>query len=47
MFRTRYGEPHFVRVHNDLPTSNLGFGINQISTHMHNLHTHRRATAIR
>jgi len=33
------GEPHFVRVHNDLPTSNLGFGINQISTHMHNLHT--------
>jgi FtsP/CotA-like multicopper oxidase with cupredoxin domain len=39
MFRTRYGEPHFVRIHNDLPAQNLGFGINQISTHMHNLHT--------
>lgn len=39
MYRTRYGEPHFVRIHNDLPAQNLGFGINQISTHMHNLHT--------
>ena len=39
MFRTRYGEPHFTRIHNDLPASNLGFGINQITTHMHNLHT--------
>jgi FtsP/CotA-like multicopper oxidase with cupredoxin domain len=39
MFRTRYGEPHFTRIHNDLPAQNLGFGINQISTHMHNLHT--------
>jgi FtsP/CotA-like multicopper oxidase with cupredoxin domain len=39
MFRTRYGEPHFVRIHNDLPAQNLGFGINQITTHMHNLHT--------
>ena len=39
MFRTRYGEPHFTRIHNDLPKKNLGFGINQISTHMHNLHT--------
>ncbi|NOU01585.1 MAG: multicopper oxidase domain-containing protein [Gallionella sp.] len=39
MFRTRYGEPHFTRIHNDLPQKNLGFGINQISTHMHNLHT--------
>ncbi|MBS1159169.1 MAG: bilirubin oxidase [Proteobacteria bacterium] len=39
MFRTRYGEPHFVRIHNDLPAQNLGFGINQISTHMHNLHS--------
>jgi FtsP/CotA-like multicopper oxidase with cupredoxin domain len=39
MFRTRYGEPHFTRIHNDLPQRNLGFGINQISTHMHNLHT--------
>ena len=39
MFRTRYGEPHFNRIHNHLPTQNLGFGINQTSTHMHNLHT--------
>jgi FtsP/CotA-like multicopper oxidase with cupredoxin domain len=39
MFRTRYGEPHFVRIHNDLPARNLGFGINQITTHMHNLHS--------
>jgi FtsP/CotA-like multicopper oxidase with cupredoxin domain len=39
MFRTRYGEPHFTRIHNDLPAQNLGFGINHITTHMHNLHT--------
>jgi FtsP/CotA-like multicopper oxidase with cupredoxin domain len=39
MFRTRYGESHFTRIHNDLPAQNLGFGINQTSTHMHNLHT--------
>lgn len=39
MFRVRYGEPHFVRVHNDLPTTNLGFGINYTSTHLHNMHT--------
>lgn len=40
MFRTRYGEPHFTRIHNDLPPKqNLGFGISQITTHMHNLHT--------
>jgi len=39
MFRTRYGESHFTRIHNDLPAKNLGFGINQITTHMHNLHT--------
>jgi FtsP/CotA-like multicopper oxidase with cupredoxin domain len=39
MFRTRYGESHFTRIHNHLPEQNLGFGINQITTHMHNLHT--------
>lgn len=39
MFRTRYGEPHFVRIHNDLPATNLGFGINQTTTHLHNMHT--------
>lgn len=45
-FRTRYGESHFVRIHNDLPNGNgvdnvspLGFGTPVISTHMHNLHT--------
>lgn len=39
MFRIRYGEPHFVRIHNDLPTTNLGFGINQTTTHLHNMHS--------
>jgi FtsP/CotA-like multicopper oxidase with cupredoxin domain len=39
MFRTRYGTPHFVRIHNDLPSHNPGFGINQITTHLHNMHT--------
>lgn len=39
MFRTRYGRSHFVRIHNDLPERNLGFGINQITTHLHNHHT--------
>jgi FtsP/CotA-like multicopper oxidase with cupredoxin domain len=38
-FRTRYGEPHLTRIHNDLPVQNLGFGINQITTHMHNHHS--------
>lgn len=39
MFRTRYGQSHFLRIHNDLPATNLGFGINQTTTHLHNLHT--------
>ncbi|MBS1159171.1 MAG: uncharacterized protein H6R15_1590 [Proteobacteria bacterium] len=39
MLRTHYGVAHFLRVHNDLPARNLGFGINQISTHLHNAHT--------
>jgi FtsP/CotA-like multicopper oxidase with cupredoxin domain len=34
-----YGEPIVVRVHNDLPENNHGFGINQTSTHLHNGHT--------
>ena len=38
-FRTRYGISHFVRIHNDLPARNLGYGINQTSTHLHNMHT--------
>jgi FtsP/CotA-like multicopper oxidase with cupredoxin domain len=28
-----------VRFHNDLPQGHVGFGVPQISTHMHNLHT--------
>lgn len=41
MFRTRYGEPILVRIHNDLPPgpSALGFGTPQITTHLHNLHS--------
>lgn len=39
MFRTRYGIADFLRIHNDLPERNLGFGINQISTHLHNMHS--------
>ena len=39
MFRSVYGSSDFVRIHNDLPASNLGFGINQITTHLHNMHT--------
>ncbi len=41
MFRVRYGEPWFVRIHNDLPAgpSALGFGNPVITTHLHNFHT--------
>lgn len=41
MFRVRYGEPYFVRIHNDLPPgpSQLGFGNPIISTHLHNMHS--------
>ena len=35
----RYGEPVLVRIHNDLPAQNLGFGIPSITTHLHNGHT--------
>jgi FtsP/CotA-like multicopper oxidase with cupredoxin domain len=34
-----YGQPAVVRIHNDLPEENNGFGINQTSTHLHNGHT--------
>ena len=34
-----YGQPAIVRIHNDLPEANNGFGINQTSTHLHNGHT--------
>ncbi|HEX6829736.1 MAG TPA: multicopper oxidase domain-containing protein [Burkholderiales bacterium] len=41
MFRTRYGEPILVRIHNELPpgASALGFGSPLLTTHLHNLHT--------
>ncbi len=41
-FRTRYGRPIVVRIHNNLPTENPGndgFGIPQITTHLHNFHS--------
>lgn len=41
-FRARYGEPIVVRIHNNLPVEfpgNDGFGIPQITTHLHNFHS--------
>lgn len=41
-FRARYGRPIVVRIHNNLPAEfpgNDGFGIPQITTHLHNFHT--------
>ena len=38
-FHARYGEPILVRRFNDLPANHVGFGIPQISTHLHNGHT--------
>jgi FtsP/CotA-like multicopper oxidase with cupredoxin domain len=41
-FRERYGQPIVVRIHNNLPAAypgNDGFGIPQISTHLHNFHS--------
>jgi FtsP/CotA-like multicopper oxidase with cupredoxin domain len=35
----RYGEPILVRNFNDLPDNNGGFGLNSVSTHLHNGHT--------
>ena len=37
-FVARYGEPIIVRNYNRLPTSSVGFGSPEISTHLHNLH---------
>ncbi len=39
MLYMRYGKPALVRMYNDLPAQNLGFGIPSISTHLHNGHT--------
>jgi len=41
-FREQYGSPILVRIHNNLPAGfpgNDGFGIPQISTHLHNFHS--------
>ncbi|MFY9554662.1 MAG: hypothetical protein WAV47_08115, partial [Blastocatellia bacterium] len=39
LYIARYGEPILVRNVNALPANNGGFGINQVSTHLHNGHT--------
>ncbi len=41
LFKARYGEPILVRIHNDLPPQGPpdGFGIPEITTHLHNHHT--------
>lgn len=38
-YHARYGEPILVRNFNDLPQNHTGFGIPQVSTHLHNGHT--------
>jgi FtsP/CotA-like multicopper oxidase with cupredoxin domain len=39
VYHAKYGEPILVRNVNNLPSSNGGFGNNQVSTHLHNGHT--------
>ena len=38
-FHAHYGQPVLVRRFNDLPANHVGFGIPQITTHLHNGHT--------
>lgn len=38
-YHARYGEPILVRNFNDLPQDHRGFGIPQVTTHLHNSHT--------
>lgn len=40
-FYARYGQPYFVRYHNDLPVAGdgSGFGKPEVSIHLHNAHT--------
>jgi FtsP/CotA-like multicopper oxidase with cupredoxin domain len=38
-YHAKYGEPILVRNRNELPADNGGFGIQQVSTHLHNSHT--------
>lgn len=35
----RYGEPILLRIHNDLPPATPTFGIPQVITHLHNMHS--------
>jgi FtsP/CotA-like multicopper oxidase with cupredoxin domain len=39
LVRANYQEPIVIRIWNRLPTNNGGFGINQVTTHLHNGHT--------
>ena len=39
LVRANYQEPIVIRIWNRLPTDNGGFGINQVTTHLHNGHT--------
>jgi FtsP/CotA-like multicopper oxidase with cupredoxin domain len=38
VINAQYGAPTIVRFHNDLPANHVGFGIPQITTHLHNAH---------
>ena len=38
-FLSWYDFPALVRIHNDLPVDHVGFGINEITVHLHNGHT--------
>src|SRR5947208_12452123 len=38
-YHATYGLPVLVRMHNELPPDHVGFGIPQITTHLHNGHT--------
>jgi FtsP/CotA-like multicopper oxidase with cupredoxin domain len=38
-YHAKYGEQILVRNRNELPANNFGFGMRQVSTHLHNAHT--------
>jgi FtsP/CotA-like multicopper oxidase with cupredoxin domain len=42
-FVAKYGKPILVRRYNDLPAGHTGFGVPEISTHLHNLHSHSQS----
>lgn len=39
VIHARYGEPILVRIANGLPLNHVGFGVPQLTTHLHNFHT--------